>query len=455
MITLKPSKWLAALLLGLAGSAQAQSPSAFEEQAYSRAAKVEAKLIEWRRDIHQHPELGSQETRTAKLVADHLRKLGLEVHTGIAHTGVVGILTGGKSGPVVALRADMDALPVKEPEGLPFASRARGNYQGKEVDVMHACGHDAHTAMLMATAEVLAGMRYTLPGKVMFIFQPAEEGSSLPSSGPNELWGAQRMLQEGLFDTLKPDAIFAVHVMPGRSGELSWRTGATTASSDDLKITVTGKQGHGGMPWNTVDPIVTAAQVITGLQTVVSRRTNLTQSPAVVTVGTIQGGSAANIIPEKVQMTGTIRTYDEKVRAQIGRDVKLTTEKIAESADAKAEVSVIAGYGTTVNDEKLAAQMAPVLARAASGKVATSPLVGAAEDFSFFAREAPGLFIFLGVTPEGHDPATAAPNHNPNFFVDEKALVVGARALSGLTVEFLQTSAAEPGAGVISQTGQP
>ena len=439
MRSFKPSKLLAGLLLGLTGAAQAQPPSALEEQAYSRAAAVEQKLIEWRRDIHQHPELGDQETRTAKLVADHLRKLGLEVHTGIAHTGVVGILEGSLPGPTVALRADMDALPVKEPEGLPFASKARGTYQGKEVDVMHACGHDAHTAMLMATAEVLAGMRDKLPGKVMFIFQPAEEGSSQVMPGQNKLWGAQLMLQEGVFDKLKPDAVFAVHVMPGKSGELSWRTGATTASSDDLQITVTGKQGHGGMPWNTVDPVVTAAQVLTGLQTVVSRRTNLTLSPAVVTVGMIQGGSAPNIIPEQVQMAGTIRTYDEKVRAQVGRDVKLTAEKIAESAGAKADVSVAPAYGTTMNDEKLAVQMAPVLARAASGKVATSPLVGASEDFSFFARQVPGLYFFLGVTPDGQDPATAAPNHNPKFFVDESALVVGARALSGLTIQFLQT----------------
>lgn len=438
MPSFKPSPLLAGLLLSFAGAAQAQLPSALEEQAYSRAAAIEQKLIEWRRDIHQHPELGDQETRTAALVADHLRKLGFEVRTGIAHTGVVGILKGGKPGPTVALRADMDALPVKESEGLAFASRARGTYKGKEVDVMHACGHDAHTAMLMATAEVMAGMRESLPGKVMFIFQPSEEGSSLVTPGQNQSWGAQLMLEEGLFKTLKPDAIFAVHVMPGRSGELSWRAGATTASSDDLNITVTGKQGHGGMPWNTVDPVVTAAQVVTGLQTVVSRRTNLIQSPAVVTVGMIQGGSAPNIVPQQVQMAGTIRTYDEDVRAQVARDVKLSAQKIAESAGAKADVSVIPAYGTTINDENLVAQMAPVLGRAASGKVAPAALVGASEDFSFFAREVPGLYFFLGATPNGQDPATAAPNHNPGFFVDESALVIGARALSGMTVQFLE-----------------
>jgi len=425
------------LLCGLATAALADQTDTLEAQAYKRAAAIEPQLIQWRRDIHQHPELGEQEVRTSKLVADHLRKLGIEVRTGVGGTGVVGVLQGGKPGRVVALRADMDALPVKEPQGLPFASQARGNYRGKEVDVMHACGHDAHTAMLMATAQVLAEMREQLTGTVMFIFQPAEEGSSLLTSDPQHQAGAQAMLEQGLFKSLKPDAVFAVHVMPGPSGQLSWRSGATTASSDELEITVTGKQGHGGMPWNTIDPVVTAAQVLTGLQTVVSRRTNLTQSPAVVTIGMIQGGSAPNIIPEQVKMAGTIRTYDEQVRTQVGRDVKQTAEKIAESAGAKADVQVTAGYGTTVNDQRLAAEMAPVLERAASGVVATAPMIGASEDFSFLARHVPGLYFFLGVTPKGQDPATAAPNHNPHFFVDESALVVGARALSAVTLEFL------------------
>lgn len=427
---------LASLLYGMASTAAAQTLP-LEDQVRTRAAAVEQKLIGWRRDIHQHPELGDQETRTAKLVADHLKSLGMEVRTGIARTGVVGILKGGKPGKTVALRADMDALPVKEPAGLPFASKAKGKYLGQEVDVMHACGHDAHTAMLMATAEVLAGMRKELPGTVMFIFQPAEEGSSqfLPGQGKN--WGAQLMLEEGLFKTLKPDAVFAVHVMPGASGEISWRSGATTASSDMLQITVTGRQGHGGMPWFTIDPIVTSAMVINGLQTVVSRRANLTQSPAVVTIGAINGGSGPNIVPEKVTMSGTIRTYDKQVRAQVGQDVKLSTERIAESAGATAEVAVLPMYFPTMNNEALATRMAPVLQRAADGKVATAQLPGAAEDFSYFAREAPGLYLFLGVTPKGQDPATAAPNHNPNFFVDEKALVVGTRALAAMTVDFL------------------
>ena len=430
----------AALLASLIASANAgaQAPSTpLEQQIREGASAIEDRLIEWRRDIHQHPELGEQETRTAALVAEHLEKLGLEVQTEVGRTGVVGILRGGKPGRTVALRADMDALPVKEPAGLPFASRAKGIYHGVEVDVMHACGHDAHTAMLMATAEVLADMRDEIEGTVMFIFQPAEEGSSLVQPGPDASWGAKKMLEDGLFDDIKPDAIFALHVMPGPSGQLSWRTGATTAASDMLNISVTGSQGHGGMPWNTVDPIVTSAQVINGVQTVVSRKANLTRSPAVITIGTINGGTGPNIVPETVEMSGTIRTYDEDVRQKVREDLKLSAEKIAESAGASAEVSIEPMYSTTINDAELAERMAPVLERAADGKVATAELPGAAEDFSFFAQQAPGLYVFLGITPDGQDPAKAAPNHNPEFFVDESALVVGTRALAMLTVNFL------------------
>jgi amidohydrolase len=424
------------LLLSAAGGGRGDG-GALEAEVRKRSKAVEEKLIAWRRDIHQHPELGDQETRTAALVAKHLRGLGLEVRTGVARTGVVGFLKGGKPGRTVALRADMDALPVQEPAGLPFASKEMAEYHGKVVPVMHACGHDAHTAMLMAAAEVLAGVKDDLPGTVMFIFQPAEEGPSLfaPSSGRS--WGAKLMLEEGLFKKTKPDAVFALHVMPGRSGEVSYRAGPTTASSDTLEITVAGKQGHGGMPWDTVDPITTSALVISGLQTVVSRKARLTESPLVVTIGTINGGTGPNIVPEKVRMTGTIRTYDEKVREQAHRDIRLAAERIAESAGAKAKVSITRMYDTTVNDEALTERMAPVLKRAADGKVARAPLAGASEDFSFFAKEAPGLYVFLGVTPRDQDPAKAAPNHNPRFFVDEGALVVGTRTMASLAVNFL------------------
>jgi amidohydrolase len=411
--------------------------AALEAKVREQAAAIEAKLIAWRRDIHQHPELGDQENRTARLVTEHLRSLGLEVRTGIARTGVVGILKGAKPGRTVALRADMDALPVKEPEGLSFASHAKGQHWGKEVDVMHACGHDTHTAMLMAAAEVLAGMKGDMPGTVQFIFQPAEEGSSLFAPGSGKTWGAKLMLQEGIFAQTKPDAVFGLHVMPGHSGEVFYRSGATTASGDFLDIMVTGKQGHGGMPWNTIDPIATSALIISGLQTVVSRKANLALSPAVVTIGTIHGGEAGNVIPETVQMTGTIRTYDQQVRELIHRDSRMTAEKIAESAGAKADVSIVKIYDTTVNNERLAEWARPVLQRATDGRVSRGPLVGASEDFSFFAEATPGLFIFMGITPRDQDPAKAAPNHSPGFFVDESALVIGTRTMASLAVNFL------------------
>lgn len=417
--------------------ADAEQPPALETEIRKRAAAIEQKVIEWRRDIHHHPELGDQEKRTSRLVADHLRTLGMDARTNVARTGVIGILKGARLGKMVALRADMDALPVKEPEGLPFASKEKGVYEGQEVDLMHACGHDAHTAMLMGVAQVLSEIRDQLAGTVMFIFQPAEEGSSIHSPFSGKSWGAKLMLEEGIFKERKPDAAFAIHVMPGPSGEISYRVGPTTAASDNLQIIVTGKQGHGGMPWNTIDPITTAASIISGVQTIVSRRTDLTLSPAVITIGTIQGGTRANIVPEKVTMTGTIRTYDEGIREQMSRELVNTTRKIAESARAKAEVVVAKQYPTTINDEKLTQRMLPVLDRAADGKVSPGRLSGASEDFSYFAQEAPGLYLFLGVTPPNQDPATAAPNHNPGFFVHEPALVIGVRTMASLAVNFL------------------
>ncbi|MEH6388896.1 amidohydrolase [Pseudomonas profundi] len=437
LLPLSASLFLAASIF--AGHAQA-APEEVLTDIRNRTDAVEQQLITWRRDIHQHPELGGQETRTAALVAEHLRELGMEVQTEVGRTGVVGILKGGQPGPTVALRADMDALPIEEPDGLPFASQATGTYFGDETPVMHACGHDAHTAMLMAAAEVLTEMKDDLPGTVMFIFQPAEEGSSLVRPGEGKSWGAELMLEEGLFKDHKPEAIFAVHVMPGKAGSLSWRTGASLASSDMLEINVNGKQGHGGMPWNTVDPIVASAQVIMGLQPVVSRKANLTKSPAVVTIGSVHGGSGPNIVPERVEMTGTIRTYDEDVRAQVGRDIKTSAEKIAESAGATAEVSIIPMYPPTVNDADLVEMMAPVLEQVAESGTSQAPLQGAAEDFAFYAQEVPGFYFFLGVTPPDQDPAEAAPNHNPEFFVHEEALVVGARAMASMAVSYLHQS---------------
>ena len=413
--------------------------AAWEAQVRQRAAAVEKKLLGWRHEIHQHPELGDRETRTSKLVADHLRSLGLEVRTGVARTGVVAVLKGDKPGPTIALRADMDALPMKELAKVPFASQDSSQTLGSanKVPTMHSCGHDAHTAMLMATAEVLAGMKKDLPGTVIFLFQPAEEGSSLFSPTSGKSWGAKLMLEEGVFKQYKPAAVFGMHVLPGKSGQIFYRGGPTLASSDALSIRVTGKQGHGGMPWNTIDPVTTSALIISGLQTVVSRRANLITSPAAVTVGMIQGGSSPNVVPELVQMQGTIRSYDEGVRAQIKEDVQLMARKIAEGNHAQAEAKIISVYNVTINNEALARRMLPVLRRAADGKVASSPLQGASEDFSFYAAATPGLFVFLGITPDGQDPAKAAPNHNPSFFVDEKALVVGVRAMSSMAMSYL------------------
>jgi amidohydrolase len=418
-----------------ASAAPSAEITALEKQIQTRAEAIEKKLIAWRRDIHQHPELGDQEARTSALVAKHLKDLGLEVTTQIARTGVVGILKGGKPGKVVALRADMDALPIKEPEGLPFASKATMQLRGKEVPVMHACGHDAHTAMLMATAEVLTGMKKDLPGTVMFIFQPAEEGSS--KVGVAGTWGARMMLDEGIFKKNKPDAVFGLHVMVGRSGDIFYKSGATTASSDVLNIVVSGKGGHGGMPWNTLDPMPTAASIILGLQTVVSRKANLTTSPAVVTIGYIEGGTNANIVPDSVEMGGTIRAYDETLQKKLHNDITQMATGIAKGAGETAKVTITKNYEVTMNDENLSKEMMPVLLRVTNNKVSKSPLQGASEDFSFYAKAVPGLFVFLGITPKDQDPAKAAPNHNPNFFVDESALVVGVRAMSSMAVNFL------------------
>jgi len=416
------------LLFAIASTpARAQVPD-LEQEIRQRAAAIESQLIAWRRDIHEHPELGEQETRTAALVAAHLTKLGLEVRTGVGQTGVVAVLRGGKPGPVVALRADMDALPVKEPEGLPFASKAKGKYLGREVDVMHACGHDAHTAILMATAEVLAAMKDKLGGSVKFMFQPAEEGPSLYAAFTGKIWGARAMIKDGALADPKPDAVFGLHVNSGLpSGRIGYRAGPAMASADELRIKVTGRQGHAGYPWRAVDPITTAAQIVLGLQTIVSRRTDLMKSPTVLSVTTINGGSRFNIVPDAVDMTGTIRTYDAGVRAAVHRDIRQIAESIAASANAKAEVEIIELYDPLVNNDRVTARMVPVL----------NERSGASEDVSFFLNEVPGLYFNLGIVPRDQELAKAAPNHSPNFFVDEKALVVGVRALTMVTVNYL------------------
>ena len=390
---------------------------------------VMPKVVEWRRDFHQHPELSNQEFRTAKIVANHLRSLGFEVETEVAHTGVVGTLRRGQ-GPVVALRADMDGLPVTELVDLPFASKARGIYQGREVGVMHACGHDNHVAILMGVAEVLAGMGDQLTGTVKFIFQPAEEGTPDGSVG-----GAELMLMEGVFENPKPDVVFGLHVFPFPAGTIATRPGGLMASSDRHQITIKGKQTHGAVPWAGVDPIVTASQVVIGLQTIVSRQLDATLTPSIVTVGRIEGGVRNNIIPESVELEGTIRTFDAKTRVDIHKRIRQTATNIAEAAGATADVVIDQGYGVTRNDPGLFRQMTPTLERVAGDRFIEASQTTTAEDFSYFANEVPGLFLFLGVAPD--DPSLIYPNHSPRFYADERALPVGVEALTSLTLDYM------------------
>lgn len=409
------------------------------DQVIDGAAGVHEKAIEWRHDIHQHPELGNQEHRTAELIAAHLRSLGMEVETDVGTTGVVGVLKGGKPGPVVGLRADMDALPVKEATGLPYASEVIQEYQGKETPVMHACGHDAHVAILMAVAENLASVQDQLPGTVKFIFQPAEEGPSDYVYQGERQFGGRLLVEEGVLKNPDVDAIFGLHVTSkAPTGIISYRSGPTMASSSDLYITVNGEQTHGAQPWDGVDPIVASAQIINGLQTVVSRRTNIMPAPAVVTIGTIEGGSRHNIIPGSVEMSGTIRTFDDDVQKQVNEHITHTAQHIAQATGAEAEVNIVNNYATTVNDPALTAQMLPTLKKVAPNRVFEAPLVTGSEDFSYYAREVPGLFFFLGVTPM-EKMKGAAPNHSPEFFVDDKALVTGIQALSALTTDYLSS----------------
>jgi amidohydrolase len=427
-----------ALLSALAAAPAAAQPAAsLDAEIARRVGQVMPKVVAWRRDIHQHPELGNRETRTAGLVAAHLRALGLEVKTGVAKTGVVAVLRGGRPGRTVALRADMDALPVTEQVDLPFASKVRTTYNGQEVGVMHACGHDTHVAMLMGAAEVLAGMKAQIPGTVKFIFQPAEEGAPAGERG-----GAGVMIEEGALASPAVDAIFGLHVFPMPVGEVHYRPEGTMASSDNLTIVVKGRQTHGALPWNGVDPIVAASQVVLGLQTIISRQADITKAPAIVTIGSMQGGVRTNIIPDSVVMLGTIRTFDPEMQRLIHERIRRTAEHIATAAGATAQVKIDIGNPVTFNDPALTERMGPTLRRVAGdGKVKAAQLTTTAEDFSKFQQKVPGLFFFLGVTPAGTDPATAAPNHSPKFFADEAAFPVGVKALVTLATDFLATPA--------------
>jgi amidohydrolase len=401
------------------------------------ATAIADEVIAWRHDIHAHPELGNREVRTAGLVADHLRSLGFdEVRTGIAHTGVVGILRGALPGPVVALRAEMDALPVTERTGLAFASTVRTTYHGQEVGVMHACGHDTHVAMLMGVAEILSRMRTEIPGTVMFVFQPAEEG---PPEG--EDGGASLMVREGVFDDPRPDAIFGLHIGPRDLGTLYYAKGPMLASADVLKIKVIGKQTHGASPHRGIDPIVVAAQIIMGLQTIHSRQID-TREAVVISIGSIHGGIRHNIIPDEVDLVGTVRTHKAEVRDDVRARIARTATRIAESAGARAEVSWGDGVPVAYNDPALVEAMLPTLARVAGdGHVAPTPAVMGYEDFAYFQQQVPGMFLFLGARPPHLTKDEAAPNHSPLFVVDESAFTLGVRTLASLALDFLHGAA--------------
>ena len=393
------------------------------------------KVVAWRHDLHQFPELSNREFRTAEKVTKHLQNLGLEVTTGIAHTGVVAILEGGKPGPLIALRADMDGLPVVEMTGLPFASKERDNYNGQEVGVMHACGHDAHVAILMGVAEFLASVRNDLAGSVMFIFQPAEEGPPVGEEG-----GAQLMLKEGIWKDKKPEVIFGLHVTNAPHGLIAYREGASMAAADPWKIIIKGRQAHGSRPWDSIDPIMVAFQMGNNLQTIVSRKLDLRESPAVISVGSIHGGIRSNIIPDVVEMEGTIRTFDSGIRDKIFFEMRNIAESTAKMAGATVEVFLPYGqsYPVTYNDEDLTKRVLPTLRQIVGEEmVYRSERTTGAEDFSFFSQEVPGFYFFLGVNKPDADPLTTPGNHSPFFYVDDGALPIGVKALSHLTIEYL------------------
>ena len=401
------------------------------------AARVEARVIADRRHIHQNPELGNREFRTSKLVADRLRELGIETKTGIAHTGVVGLLRGLHPGRVVALRADMDALPVREEVDIPFASRVRTTYDGNEVGVMHACGHDAHVAILLGVAEVLLKMRDQIHGSVKFIFQPAEEGAPAGEEG-----GAELMVKQGVLENPKVDAVFGLHVGSRvHVGQIGYKPGGAMAAVDTLRIVVRGRQTHGAYPWLGVDPVVVASQIVLGLQTIPSRQMESTLAPTIVTIGIIRGGVRNNIIPDEVEMIGTLRSLDLGMREQLNQRVKRTAEQIAASAGARAEVTITRGYPITYNDPALTEKMLPTLRRVAGEKnVLPAPATLGAEDFSFYQEKVPGLFFWLGTRPIDQSEQEAPSNHSPRFYVDESGLLLGVKALASCAIDYLTTS---------------
>jgi len=429
-------KLIIVILVAVAINGLAQTNPKLSGKIEQQTKELEPKIIEWRRYFHQNPELSNREFKTGTKIADHLKSLGLEVQYPVAKTGVVALLKGAKPGPVVALRADMDALPVAERNSLPFASKERANFGGQETGVMHACGHDAHMSILLAVAEILTKNKAELKGTVKFIFQPAEEGA-LPIEGTA---GAELMVKEGVLENPKVDAIFGLHIqslLP--SGQIAYRSGGLMASVDGVDIKVKGQGAHGATPWDSVDPIVVSSQIIQGLQTIVSRQTELTKAGVVITIGSVHGGIRRNIIPESVLLEGTIRTFDDGMQKKVHEKIKLTAERIAESAGAKADVDILVMYPATVNDPALTDKMVPSLIRAAGKEnvVVTQP-VTMAEDFSFYQRKVPGFFFFLGAYPADMNLKTQPTHHTADFMIDEKSMITGVKALVNLTLDYME-----------------
>jgi amidohydrolase len=417
-----------------------KTPNDFSAKINAAADKIEDKCIAWRRDIHEHPELGNHEFRTAKIIADHLRSLGIEVKENVGKTGVVGVLKGAKPGPCIALRADMDALPVTERVDLPFASKVKSTYNGQGIGVMHACGHDTHVAMLMSVAEILAGMKNDLKGTVKFVFQPAEEG---PPEG--EEGGAPLMIKEGVMENPKVDVMFGLHINSQTEiGKIKYRSGGTMAASDWFTIKVKGKQTHGSQPWEGIDPVVVSAQIINGLQSIISRQTELTKNAAVISVCVIDGGVRANIIPEEVKMTGTIRTLDTGMQRTIHEKIKLTASKIAEASGATVETVIENKTLVTYNNPDLTKKMVASFIKAAgSDNVIEAEAVTGAEDFSFFAEKVPSVFFFIGGMTKGANPKLAFPHHTPDFRIDESGMKTGVKAFCNMVIDYMNMQTAQ------------
>jgi amidohydrolase len=419
---------LAGLMLAMV--AKAQVDPTVMTRINKQAQEIEPRMIEWRRFLHQNPELSNREFKTGKYLADFLKSLGMEVQYPVAKTGAVGILRGGKPGPVIALRADIDGLPVVERNALPFASREKGVQGGIETGVMHACGHDSHMAMLMAVAEILSKNKADVKGTIKFLFQPAEEGAPA-----GEEAGAYLMIKEGVLENPKVDVVFGLHIQSLLPlGQLAYRAEGLMAAVDGFNIKVTGVGAHGATPWDSVDPIVVSSQIVNGLQTIVSRQTELTKAPAVITVGSLHGGVRRNIIPEEVNMEGTIRTFDPAMQKLVHEKIKHTASAIAEASGAKAETDILVMYPVTYNDPALTSLMAPSLAKV-SPTVVTQP-VTMAEDFSFFQQKVPGFFFFLGAYPEDMKLTRRPVHHTADFMIDERAFVTGVKALLTLTMDY-------------------